>query len=55
MRGLKHKVAILTGVALGNIGGAIAIRLAESDAGITAADRNESAARAVILASRESV
>ncbi|MBY8880284.1 SDR family NAD(P)-dependent oxidoreductase [Actinacidiphila acidipaludis] len=47
MRGLKDKVAIVAGAAVGNIGGATAIRLAEEGMKVVAADLNESSAQAV--------
>jgi NAD(P)-dependent dehydrogenase (short-subunit alcohol dehydrogenase family) len=47
MRGLRDKIAIVAGAAPGNIGGATALRLAQEGMKVIAADRNESAARAV--------
>jgi len=48
MRGLRDKVAIVSGAAPGNIGGATALRLAQEGMKVTAADFNEAAARAVV-------
>lgn len=53
MRGLDGTVAIVAGAAPGNVGAATAIRLAEEDATVVVADRNESAARAVVAEIRE--
>ena len=53
MRGLEGKVAIIAGAAPGNIGAATAVRLAEEDAAVVAADLNESAAQAVVDEIRE--
>ena len=46
MRGLRGKVALVAGVAPGNIGAATAIRIAEEGTSVVAADLNESAAPA---------
>ena len=48
MRGLRGKVALVAGVAPGNIGAATAIRIAEEGTSVVAADLNESAAPAVV-------
>jgi NAD(P)-dependent dehydrogenase (short-subunit alcohol dehydrogenase family) len=41
MRGLENKIVIVAGAARGNIGGAMAIRLAEEGAIVVAADLSE--------------
>jgi len=48
MRGLRDKVAIVTGAAPSNIGGATAIRLAQEGAKVVAADLNAAAAQVVV-------
>jgi NAD(P)-dependent dehydrogenase (short-subunit alcohol dehydrogenase family) len=48
MRGLHGKVAIVSGGAPGNIGGATAVRLAEEGMKVVVGDLNEAAARAVV-------
>src|SRR5258708_35218281 len=48
MRGPADKVAVVAGAALGNIGGAAAIRLAQEGMKVVAADLNTAAAQAVV-------
>lgn len=53
MRGLDGTVAIVVGATPDNVGAATAIRLAEEDATVVVADRNESAAAAVVAEIQE--
>jgi NAD(P)-dependent dehydrogenase (short-subunit alcohol dehydrogenase family) len=48
MRGLKGKVAIVAGAALGNVGGATAFRLAQEGMKVIVADLNEAAEQSVV-------